>query len=289
MISSITRALIASVITGDAAIAADELIFGEGARIDGRLTLFEEEGHTLAVPASVAPPERIDRRIVEHGRMTDLVGKSWAAVVAGLIVGALILTVLATLAGALFPRKMERLGTILAAWPLRALGAGFLAQSTLVGGAIMLGLTVIGLVLAPFALLASGLLAFCGYVSAVYLVGVWIVTRTGALIPDTFPEHAIAGLCGAALVSLLSLLPFVGWLVLLVLSFAGAGAIAIATFRPGHLPRADALRQGAAALARPFPETGRGGRMPSHPQNQRRRLFCDGDFAQELSAPGCRG
>lgn len=67
-------------------------------------------------------------------------------------------------------------------------------------------------------------------------MGVWIVTRTGALIPDTFPEHAIAGLCGAALVSLLSLLPFVGWLVLLVLSFAGAGAIAIATFRPGHLP-----------------------------------------------------
>lgn len=227
---------IASVITGDAAIAADELIFGEGARIDGRLTLFEEEGHTLAVPASVAPPERIDRRIVEHGRMTDVVGKSWVAVIAGLIVGALILTVLATLAGALFPRKMERLGTILAAWPLRALGAGFLAQSTLVGGAIMLGLTVIGLVLAPFALLASGLLAFCGYVSAVYLVGVWIVTRTGALIPDTFPEHAIAGLCGAALVSLLSLLPFVGWFVLLVLSFAGAGAIAIATFRPGHLP-----------------------------------------------------
>lgn len=227
---------ISSVIAGDAAITADELIFGEGARVDGRLTLFEEEGRTLAVPASVAPPERIDRRVMADGRMTDVIGRGWAAVIAGTIVGALVLALIVTLAGAIFPRKMARLGGILSGWPLRSLGAGFLAQSALVGGAIMLALTVIGLVLAPFALVASVLLAFCGYVSIVYLIGVWIVTRTGALEPDTFPEHAIAGLCGAVAATLLALIPFIGWLVLLALSFAGAGAIAIATFRPAHLP-----------------------------------------------------
>lgn len=227
---------ISSVITGDAAITADSLIFGEGARIDGRVTLFEEEGRPLAVPASVAPPERITRQIAVEGRMTDVIGRGWAAVIAGTIVGALVLAALATLAGAALPRQMARLGGILSDWPFRSLGAGFLAQSTLVGGALMLSLTIVGLALAPFALLASALLGVCGYVAAVYLIGVWIVTRTGALAPDSFPEHALAGFCGAVVVCLLSLLPFVGWFLLLLLSFGGAGAIAIAMFRPTHLP-----------------------------------------------------
>ncbi len=147
---------IAAAITGDASVTADTLTFAEGARVDGRLTLFEPEGVTFDVPASVAPPERIERQVSHDGPMMGrMVGHSWIAVIAGLVLGVLVLAALATLTATLAPRGVERLRAIVGDGPFRALGAGFLAQSALIGGAIVLAATLIGIVLAPFAMLAA--------------------------------------------------------------------------------------------------------------------------------------
>ena len=85
---------------------------------------------------------------------------------------------------------------------------------------------------AIYLLALGGLLGIVGYVVAIYLLGVWAITRAGALEPDTFPEYALAALIGALIAGLLTLIPFLGWLVLLALSFTGVGAIAVATMRP---------------------------------------------------------
>ena len=226
---------IAAPITGNAAITAETLSFGENARVDGRLTLFEPEGTTFAVPASVAPPDRIERHVIEDGPMIGhMVGPGWFAILAGLVFGMLLLAALATLAPTVAPNAVMRLREIVANGPFRALGAGFLAQSALIGGAIVLAVTVIGLVLAPFAVLAAILLGIVGYIVAVYLLGAWAVTRAGALEPDTFPEYALAGLVGAVLATLLSLVPFLGWFAILALTFVGVGAIVLATFGRRH-------------------------------------------------------
>lgn len=227
--------VIGGVIAGDVELTAESLFFGEGARIDGRLTLYEAEGAPLAVPASVAPPERIERRELEDDAMMPRMdGPEWFVVAAGLVLGALVLAALATVAAMVAPVGMSQLRAIVAEGPFRTLGAGFVTQAALIGGAVLLAITVIGVFLAPFAILAAVVLGIVGYVVAIYLVGVWAITRAGALEPDTFPEYALAALVGALIAGVLTLIPFLGWLVLLALSLTGVGAIATATLRPSY-------------------------------------------------------
>lgn len=224
---------IGGAIAGDVELTAETLAFGEGARIDGRLTLYEaDDDAPLVVPGSVAPPERIERRLLDDDAMMPRMdGPDWFVVAAGLLLGALILAALATIAATIAPVGMSRLRAIVAEGPFRTLGAGFLTQAALIGGAVLLTVTVIGVFIAPFAILAAILLGIVGYIVAVYLLGVWAITRAGALEPDTFPEYALAALVGALLAGLLTLIPFVGWLVLLALSFTGVGAITVARLR----------------------------------------------------------
>lgn len=221
---------LAAPVLGDAMIGADALSFGEGARVDGKLILLEEPGRAAEVPASVAPPERIERRAVSHG--LGMTGPGWLAIIAGLLLGAVVLAILATLVPTIAPWRTARLAAIAAEGPLRTLGAGFLALAALIGAALLLVATLVGVVVAPFALLAALALGLLGYVVGVYLLGAWAVIRFGGLEPDTFPEYALAGVIGAVAATLLALLPFVGWLVILALTFTGAGAVAISTLRP---------------------------------------------------------
>ena len=78
----------------------------------------------------------------------------------------------------------------------------------------------------------DGRSCFLGYLFAVYVVGRAVWARLDRLPPDTVGERAVAALIGAAVVSLVGLVPFVGWPLLLLLTLAGLGALAIAAFRP---------------------------------------------------------
>lgn len=228
---------LSAAIDGDAALAARTISLGEGAQVGGTLTLYESPEGSTIVPESVAPAVRIVRLPLDDAPMLDGIGgPSWVAIGLGVVLGALSLTIFATIIAALAPRSVARLGLIVADGPFRALGAGFLTQAALIGGAILFAVTVIGLVIAPFALLASVVVGLIGYVIAVYLLGVWAVTRAGALEPDTFPEYALTALVGAVIASLLTLLPFVGWLASIVLTLIGVGAMAIAAFSDHHRP-----------------------------------------------------
>lgn len=226
------RVDLAAPVTGDALLASDDITFGEGARVDGQLTLVQEVGHEVDVPASVAPPERIVRQVATGHAMVDMAGPGWFAIIAGLLLGVVVLAVLAMLVPTIAPRRTERLRLIAGEAPFRTLGFGFLALSALLGSAILLAVTLIGIVVAPVALLLAAILGVLGYIVAVYLLGTWMLTRAGALEPDTFPEYALAGMVGAIVATLLALLPFIGWFVMLALTLIGAGAIAISVIRP---------------------------------------------------------
>ena len=81
--------------------------------------------------------------------------------------------------------------------PRRTFGIGFLTLATLIGAAVLITLTIIGILAAPFLILAAVLLAMLGYLIGVYLVGLAIWERLGQLPPDGFPERALAVLIGA--------------------------------------------------------------------------------------------
>ena len=74
-----------------------------------------------------------------------------------------------------------------------------------------------------------------GFIIAVYELGHLLWRTLGQLPPDTFTERASIALIGAAVAGILSLIPLVGWIVLLVMVLLGIGAFAIAALRPQFL------------------------------------------------------
>lgn len=227
---------------GDAAIDAGAVVFGPQATVAGKLLLYGADAGTLAVPDRVAPADRIERHPDErapHGGPLggplgpELAGRAgWIAFATAFAVGILIVAVLAFLVALVAPRRAEGVATQLADAPVRTVWIGFLTLSVLLGACVVAVLTIVGVVAVPVILLATMIFCFLGYLFAVYVLGRAVWTRIDRLPPDTLGERAIAALIGAAVVSLVGLLPFVGWPLLLLLTLAGLGALAIATFRP---------------------------------------------------------
>lgn len=225
-------------VSGDAAITADAIDFGPGARVDGQLTLYGRHAEGLSVPESVAPADRVARHatpapppasgpfpVPEHA-------PSWFAIAAGFFGGALVLAVLVFLAALVAPVGMERLGDRIVERPFRTLWIGLLTLAVLIGGTILAVMTIVGILAAPAILLAIGIGCFIGYLVAVFLLGRLIWHRSGQLPPDTVGERALVALIGAVAASLIALVPFVGWLALVLLTVTGLGALSVGLFRP---------------------------------------------------------
>lgn len=231
-------------VEGDAVVAAEGLEFGPDARVAGRLTLYGEDADAIDVPGSVAPEDRIDRRLTDHWDAHTADGaESWPAVgwpglVVGYIVGAVVLAVFVTLLAILAPASVERLRDIVRERPWRTFGMGFLALSVLLGAAFLLVLTVVGILAAPLVLIAAVLLGILGYLIGVYVVGRAVWGRFDGFPPDSIGEYALTALVGALVVSLVTLVPIAGWLVPPILALTGLGALTVAALRPEF--RADA-------------------------------------------------
>ena len=233
---------ISSAISGDVSITAETLRFGEGARIDGTLYLQETSAGALNVPVSVIPPERIRRSLIDSTPPGDmpsvLAPRDWRAIALQTAMAMLVVAVIVGLAATLLPRTMARLRVRIASHPFGAIGWGFLTLSALIGSVVVMGLTLIGLVLAPVAILLAVLTGFAGYVVGVWTLGAGLFTRFGNVgEPDTLGESLLSSVIGTVLVGLLALLPWVGWLIVLGIVLAGAGAILLGMFRPAFYAR----------------------------------------------------
>jgi hypothetical protein len=225
-------------IGGDAAMNAGSVVFGPEATVGGKLVLYGREAATLAVPDRVAPPERIERQPGEGGAhrgpaTAEIAGPAgWMALATGFAIGVAVLAVLAFLVALLAPRRAEGVAAQLATEPVWTVWIGFLTLSAMLGACVVAVLTIVGVLAVPLILLASAVVCFLGYLFGVYVLGRAVWTRFDRLPPDGIGERALTALIGALVVSLLGLVPFVGWPLLLLLTLAGLGALSIALFRP---------------------------------------------------------
>jgi len=226
-----------AVLAGDVSLAAEAVEFGTDARIDGELLLFEEEPGELLVPESVITENRIQRRQIDDmrshgdGDMPEVF--SWRRVILGLFSGVIFITALAALLAGLAPRHLASMRRRILGAPFRTLGLGFLAQSTVIGSAIVFAMTVIGLFFTPAAILLAFLIGFAGYVIGSYAIGVAIFSWTGKKEePISFTQRALAAGAGALAVALIALVPFLGWLFVLAVVLVGVGALTALLFRP---------------------------------------------------------
>ncbi len=226
--------VIDAAIEGDATIAADALRFGPEGRVGGKLVLRGRRAATETVPAAAVPADRVEREApaAAPGQPARPHRPGWLALGVAFVVGTLVLAVLAALTVLIAPAGVERLGALAAARPFRTFWIGFLALAVLVGATVLAVLSIIGILAAPAILLAAALLMFIGYLVGVCFVGRAVWGWAGQLPPDGFLERVLTALIGAVAVSLVALVPFVGWILQPILALTGLGALTVALIRP---------------------------------------------------------
>lgn len=144
----------------------------------------------------------------------------------------LIVAALAAGLAVLAPARMAAMRTTLLARPFRGLWMGFLGLSALVGAGILSALTLIGLILTPAFWLIAVLCGLLGYVVGAYALGVGVMRAIGMDEPSTALIRAGAALLGALIAAVIGLVPYLGWLFVVLLAVAGAGALVSLVLRP---------------------------------------------------------
>lgn len=241
-------------VSGDVVLSVNEVDWGNGAEIGGSLVIYEEVLDTISVPASVIAPDRIERRGLSGNPLApDLFGETAKQeaknarralglpkaepepepLPTGFLSGVLVLALIGAALSVIWPRSIAAMRREVLGRPLRALTIGFVGLSTAIGATVLLAITVIGLFVAPVMVLAGVLLWVLGYAVATYAVGVWALSWFGGGDPITNGERAMSAGVGALAVGLLGLIPYLGWLLLIVLPLMGAGAALLRWLRPG--------------------------------------------------------
>jgi hypothetical protein len=228
------RIELAAPISGDVAVTARELVFGEGASIGGTLQIYANDPDAISVPASVVPAERITRHRMEQWKgpsPTAALLPGWRDVIRRFLLGVVAIGAVAALVAAVAPGPLDDMRRRLLARPFATLGWGFLSLSALLGSAIVIGLTLIGLLVTPALLVLAAVAGFAGYVVGAYSFGAGILGlfRAG---PGTPGWRAVAAFAGVVAAALVALIPFLGWLFVLALTLAGLGALILNLFRP---------------------------------------------------------
>ncbi len=233
---------IKSVIKGDVSLTARDLNFAQDARIEGKLTVYEQKLGEAEIPAQVISEDRVERREVSEWSEVakEMEVWDWRSALTSFLMGVAIVAIVAALIAAFVPEKLAELRRSILDRPFRSLWFGILAESVVVGSTILLIMTLIGLLLAPATVLTALAVGFAGYVVAAYSVGVGLLMAIGRSEPNNIGSRALAAGVGALVVGLIALIPFIGWLFVLAVSLAGVGSIAIWLFRPKFFASAEA-------------------------------------------------
>ncbi|MEE4120167.1 MAG: hypothetical protein V2I65_14220 [Paracoccaceae bacterium] len=241
LIAAAQQLELSGTVAGDADLTVDDISFGPGASVAGTLTLRGITEEDAAVPDGLAaeirylelPPGAEGFGSPEAVELPGL-GEIVLAAVVAFVVGVLIVAALALAAASLAPMRVEDAVERSFIAPGGTLWAGILTLSLILGGALVLALTGIGALALPLIFFAAFLLAAAGYVVGAYAIGARILRGEARGAPDSVGPRAGAALIGAALVALLAIIPFAGWLIVLAVAMFGLGIILPATAQMGE-------------------------------------------------------
>ncbi len=91
----------------------------------------------------------------------------------------------------------------------------------------VLGVTLIGIPLIPVAIIVLMVAVLLGYIAGAWFLAARVLEAFG-FEGDTLAKRAIAMVAGIILAFILGLIPFIGWLIGLVLGFVGLGGMLFA-------------------------------------------------------------
>lgn len=216
-------------IAGDLSLMVDTVDFGSGAKVSGKVIVFEEQTGDITIPTSVASEGQIERHKTKdweaHAEKMPSVF-SLRHAIGSFVFGVMIVAATAAAIAAVAPDTMAAMRRRILDKPGRAMAVGFVAQSALIGSGILTAMTLIGLLLTPALILLAIVVAWLGYVVASYALGVGLLNAAGWDIPTTAGDRAIRAAVGAVAAGIVSLIPIFGWICVLALLLCGVGALA---------------------------------------------------------------
>jgi hypothetical protein len=220
-------AIVEGVVHGDVITQGGQVIVRAPGRVEGTIQESSDGKAALAAFGSLAPS------LASAGEAVPVVLFTVFKLV--LWLGACLLALLVSwLDGLRFTTYVDSLAT----QPMRALGWGALAAAASGAVCLLLAVTLLGIPLAMLVAIVSG--------SALYLgLGV-AAAAVGAALPVAWlQDRALLQLAvGGALLAVASLVPWLGWLVMMTCAVAGVGAVVVSHRRPSvrsGLPPAPAV------------------------------------------------
>ena len=198
---------------GDVVVFNGDLVIRSGAEVDGDLvtnsTPTVEDGATVRGD-QVSVVTRFDVDLIDFGsRLAWWIGYS----VSSLVLGMLLLAFAPRLEGKVRAAVRDRLG------PSIGWGAGLFFLLPI--GSVLLLVTIVGIPLGLFTMLALALIYTVGYVVAITAVG-------GLILRDPATSRFFTFLAGWLPLRLLALIPFVGGWIWFLASAWGLGLLAVA-------------------------------------------------------------
>ena len=224
-------------VAGDVVLSGQKVSFGPAARIAG--TLRYSAPAAVIIPASIIPADRvtftqIDASVMfrDMGRMMDerdfAVWPSFATKFVGFLLTLGFFIVMGAVFLAFLPRPVERLHQTAVARPGRTLLAGVLGLSALFGLVPVSAMTVVGVLLVPFVVLAIVLAWTLGYILGVYVIALrLLVAFGGAQNPGLGVRLGVLAV-GVTVCAILNFVPFLGWIINFTVVLFGVGAIGMA-------------------------------------------------------------
>lgn len=224
-------------IVGDLALGAEDVTWGDRAVIEGELHLYSDAPDTVEVPSRVISGDRV---FVHDAKEFDEMGDSvvetrepsaWSKI-KGFLGGIILTGLLATLLAAALPKWIAGVREEALANKPRALWIGAAAFSAVIGFNLLLAMTGIGIFALPFWALFTVLVGFGGYLIGAYVLGVYVLGTAGRGMPESFGDRALAGFAGAAILSIVGMIPLIGWWAVLAVLLAALGGVAMRLFNP---------------------------------------------------------
>lgn len=224
-------------IEGDVRIIARTLSFGPEATIGGALTYSTED--EMTVPDRVVPAARVSYEpasAMDAWDEWDDIGRempvlpTFASVMFGFMLSLLFFLALGALMLSFMPRRLENMRVSVARAPGQTILLGIIGLSILIGMIPITAMTIVGILMVPFLVLALIVVWTLGYALGAYSVAMRIWKGLGG-DPEAGTLARLAVFAAAIIfIALLNYIPFVGWVANYTLVLLGIGAMTRALF-----------------------------------------------------------
>jgi hypothetical protein len=237
-------------IAGDLSFYGEALTFGPTAKVGGTLSI--RAPSQIAVPQSVASPDRVHFEQLNSPDYVSEAGKSAGGVLdrfwpvfLTVVAWWALLFIVGTLCITLLPKTLAGLELASQKRPFRNMGLGILVFATVLGLVPVLAMTVVGILLLPIAILFAVLAASLAYLTGGFLIALRVANAVTPI--DTNLKRLGVLAVTLIAVALLGMLPFIGWLLTLVLLVFGFGVIASMLEQRRIAPENNAFPTGKAS------------------------------------------